>query len=207
MLFGGSKGLFLAYFVSFLFIVISYIIFFEKKLNLAIFKKRILYLVLLFFITISIYNISGLLEFFSSFFARNDGLEFQESYRFQQLSCLISSIFQNGFFGSGPGSSPLCWDLYSEGVTRSNQLELEYFNLLFQYGFIYIFYSFYIFFISINYLGFCFQNKYDRVMTFVPVCLMLIAFFTSFTNGSLLSINTQLLMCFASYLSFNPLKK
>jgi len=208
ILIGGSRGLFLAYVLSLMVLLIIYCIKFSTKFSLRIFLKKNIYILLFTSLILLTYNFSSIYEGFISFFIRpQEGLDLTETYRFRQLSCLLSSIFQNPIFGAGPGNSPSCWDLYAEGVTRQNQLELEFFNMVFQYGLLYYLYSFYCLFLVINFLSNSLSYRYQKILTFFPASIISIAFFNSFTNGSLLSIYTQVILSFGCLIAFTPLNK
>ncbi len=132
---------------------------------------------------------------FSSLFIRADSSSFfQDSYRADQFSCFLSSFAASPLWGHGIISSPSCWDLYLENVTRVI-VELEFLNFASRFGLLYIpIFGLYIIVGAFFYNQFLIKSS-TRLLCPVICCLSLPLL--SFTSPALFAFSSQFVIIFS----------
>jgi hypothetical protein len=128
----GFRSLLIAFLLSFLFIVCSYISICYFRVRKT-FVERAIALSGLFSFTLPLLFFTPFLRTFVR--SGSDGF-FQDSYRYGQLQCFLSSIATHPILGAGLSSVPSCWTYYLDNVSKVI-VELEIFNLYFQLGLLY----------------------------------------------------------------------
>lgn len=189
---GGSRGTLIAFVLTIMTSASLWLIVSRFNVNLGIFRKLIVSLAFVFPFFVSA------LYLFGDAYSRPDSAFFSDSYRQEQLSCLLTSIQNSPLIGHGLGSIPFCWDRYSGDVTRV-VIELEFLNIYNQIGLSLIVYTLLLLLVSAHF--FKLSKSIKEVPLFIvylaPAVLLLMLVFSSLFSGSILSISNQFLVVFS----------
>jgi hypothetical protein len=134
---------------------------------------------------------------FGDVYSRPDSQFFADSYRQEQLHCLLASIQKSPLFGHGLASIPFCWDRYSTDVTRV-LVELEFLNIYNQIGILLFLYVGFLILVSFHLFTLAESNRHSPIFLIylLPAVFLLMLIFSSFFSGSIISFSNQFLVAF-----------